>query len=83
MECNQRIPDSKNMTRHQEFLTDEFLLYAAECKRMAAIARPPRSNAAKIGVTLPAWTDLLSHLAARHTQPQENYSRFGGEPAYS
>ena len=71
------------MTRHQEFLTEEFPLYASECKRMAAIARPRQSNATKTAVTGPKWTELLDRIAARHGQPQASYPELGHQPAYA
>jgi hypothetical protein len=71
------------MTRHQEFLTEDFLLYASECKRMAALARPPESNVTAMTVTFPKWTDLVSRVATRYGQPQQSYSGLGNQPAYS
>ena len=66
---------------HQEFLTEDFLLYASECKRMAALARPPESHARKMAVTRPKAADLVSRIATRFGPPQRSYS--GNQPAYS
>jgi hypothetical protein len=82
---SQRIPDTK-MTLHEEFLSEDFVLYAAECKRMASLARPSQGNAMTIAMTLPdlpKWSDLLTRVAARYGQAHGSYSGMGGRVAYS
>jgi hypothetical protein len=70
------------MTRHEEFLTEDFLLYAAECKRMAALAGPPKANRPARAAALPRLADWISPIVARRRQPQQDYAGWG-QPAYS
>jgi hypothetical protein len=74
---------NQNMTRHQEFLTDDFLLYASECKRMAAFAHSPDSNVTTMTVAFPTWADLVARFATRYGQPLESDAGLGNQPAYS
>jgi hypothetical protein len=73
----ERIPDLK-MTRHEEFMTDDFLRYAAECRRMAEFARPANGKA-------PARTASPARQAPaiRRAEPQPVYAGWGGQPAYA
>jgi hypothetical protein len=77
----ERISD-ENMTRHPDFTTEDFLLYASECKRMAGLARPADSRATKMAKTLPKWGDLVGRAATRHSEPEQIHSGLD-QPAYS
>ena len=64
------------MTRHEEFLTEDFLRYAAECRRMAEFARPVNGKApARVASARPA-------PAIRRAEPQPVYAGLS-QPAYA
>jgi hypothetical protein len=71
------------MTRHQDFSTEEFLLYAAECKRMAELARPLKRTATANAAASPGWAELVSHAATRHHQQRQSYLGLGNQAVYS
>ena len=66
------------MTRHEEFLTEDFLRYAAECRRMADVARPVKGKA-----PARAASSARPAPAMRRTEPQQDYVGLGGQPAYA
>ena len=68
------------MTRHEEFLTEDFMLYAAECKRMAELARPAMAPAK--AATFPRLADWISPVVAHRRQPQQDAVGLG-QPAYA
>ena len=72
----------QKMTRNGDFLTEEFLQYASECTRMAALARPRQSKAAAV-VTAPQWGDWIGRVAAWYGKPQHGYFGLGTQAVYS
>jgi hypothetical protein len=70
------------MTRHEEFVTEEFRHYASECQRLAALARPPQSKAAA-AITPPQWGDWIGRVAAWCGKPQHGYFGLGSQAVYS
>ena len=72
-----------NMTRHEEFLTDEFLRYAAECSRMAELAGPPKRNVPAMPVTSSLWAYWVSRMAAQYRRPQLTSLGSADQAAYA
>jgi hypothetical protein len=62
------------MSQPEQFLTEDFLRYAAECRRMAHLARVPEKNAPRMVGTLPRWADWAERLRSLYPQPQEAYT---------
>ena len=64
------------------FLTDDFLLYAAECRRMASLSCSSQSDATKLAVTVPTWIDLASRIAS-YGRLRAIHPGSSSQPAYS
>lgn len=58
------------MTQHPHFLTESYQHYAAECRRMSALARPPQRDVPSANRSLKLWLEQASHMAARYRRPQ-------------
>jgi hypothetical protein len=71
------------MTRHEAFLTEEFLQYAAECQRMAAFARPLQGKARADAPTVATRSGWISPMAARYGQPRATTLGWNTRPAYA
>jgi hypothetical protein len=73
----ERIADTK-MAQHEEFSTEDFLFYAAECHRLAEMARPPE----KRPVTYPKWAKPIRRKAAGQVHERRRYLRLAGQTVY-
>jgi hypothetical protein len=58
------------MIGQEEYVTDEFFRYAAECRRMARCARPPGAARQAIRpLKAVRWREWLHALAGRYLNP--------------
>ena len=62
------------MPQLEQFLTEDFLRYAAECRRMASLARIPESKAPPMVKPFPRWADWADRLRFLYLQPQQGYA---------
>ncbi len=50
------------MRHHEEFLTEDFLRYAAECKHMAGLAHRPQGNGSRRANPPLRWADWADQV---------------------
>jgi hypothetical protein len=65
------------MTEHEEFSTEDFLFYAAECHRLAELARPPENGA----TNYPKWANRAGH-APGNRRERRRYLRLAKQTVY-
>lgn len=61
------------MPQLEQFMTDDFLRYAAECRRMASFACAHETEALPAAKSSARWTDWADRLKSLYPQPQEAY----------
>jgi len=71
------------MTQHPEFLNADHMDYAAECRRMAALARPQQRNSLTMTETYRQLAERAAGVIGRYRQPHEGIALATKQPAYS
>jgi hypothetical protein len=71
------------MTQHPEFLKTDYMDYAAECRRIAALARPQLRNSPTTTETYRRLAERAARVIGRYRQPHEGIALAAKQPAYS
>jgi hypothetical protein len=71
------------MTQHPDFLTESYQHYAAECRRMAAMARPLGHRAPSMARPRRPWAEQAAWFAARFHRQQSDLGLAIKQPAYT